>query len=64
MTQYSTSGPPPAIKNQEKDVLDTIERLERRVESQDRLIKNLETQLRRLKNEMQAAVNTFNSNHG
>lgn len=67
MDQYKNSGPKiePALKeNQTLERL--IKNLESRIERQDQIIKELERDLRRLRNDMRMAistVNTINTNH-
>lgn len=62
MDQYKNSGPEiePALKeNQTLERL--IKNLESRVERQDQTIKELERDLRRLRNDMRMAISTVNT---
>lgn len=67
MAQYETSGPPTGPVNKNNQELErSVKNLQDQVERQDRVIKELEKTLRKLRNDMRMAVataNTINSNN-
>lgn len=59
MTQYQKSGPPPPDKPEQTDYTSVIHRLERRLDDQAQHIKDLDREVRRLKNDLRVAINAL-----
>ena len=63
MEQYEKSGPTDKKPvNQDSKVARTLEELSRSVDRQDRVIAELQQELRRLRTDLRSAINAFNIN--
>jgi uncharacterized coiled-coil protein SlyX len=61
MEQYEKSGPiDKKPTNQDSKVVRTVEELSRVVDRQDRMISELQQELRRLRTDLRSAINAFN----
>lgn len=61
MTQYEKSGPPTEPKTKEQtDIASTVFRLQQQVSAQDRQIRELQLDLRRLKDKMDQHADFLN----
>lgn len=64
MTQYEKSGPPPEPKETKVDQSQIIQDLQTRLSRQEQHIKDLDREIRRLKNDLRLAITAFNSDRG
>lgn len=64
MEQYEKSAPKTAVDASQDLARNKLNSLFERIEQQDKQIKDLQSDLRKLKNEMRSAVNSWNAKHG
>lgn len=64
MTQYDKSGPPPAPREVTEDQTKIIKEIQTRLARQEQHIKDLDREIRILKNDLRLAVAAFNSDRG